>query len=169
MTLLLAAAAAALFAIGTYLVMQRKMSRIIIGIGLLTHGANVLFILAGRRGDPPLIGSGASTGFSDPLPQAMALTAIVISFGVTAFLLALAYRSWVMTDDDEVEDDLTDRLIARGGMADKEVADASEETEDLRHDEGLVPHGAELADGSGDEHPELRDLTEPIERGDVPS
>ena len=52
---------------------------------------------------------------TDPLPQALALTAIVISFGITAFLLALAYRSWVLHRDDEVEDDLEDRRIARLG------------------------------------------------------
>ena len=124
MNVLLAATAGLLFAIGTYLVIQRKLSRIIIGIGLLTHGANVLFLMSGRRGIPPLIGSGDESGFSDPLPQAMSLTAIVISFGVTAFLLALAYRSWILTDDDEVEDDVTDRLVARGGFDDEELADA---------------------------------------------
>ena len=59
-TVMLAAAAAALFAIGTYLLLQRKLSRIIIGLGLLTHGANILLITAGRRGDPPIIGSGDS-------------------------------------------------------------------------------------------------------------
>ena len=125
MNLVLAAAAGALFAIGTYLVIQRKLSRIIIGISLLTHGANVLFILSGRRGDAPLVGSGRPTEFADPLPQAMALTAIVISFGVTAFLLALAYRSWIITDDDEVEDDVTDRLISAGGFDDEELSDAA--------------------------------------------
>ena len=125
MNVLLAGTAGALFAIGTYLVIQRKLSRIIIGISLMTHGANVLFILAGRRGDPPLVGTGRSSDFSDPLPQAMALTAIVISFGVTAFLLALAYRSWVITDDDEVEDDVPDRLISTGGFADEELSDAA--------------------------------------------
>jgi multicomponent Na+:H+ antiporter subunit C len=125
--ILLAATAGLLFSIGTYLVIQRKLSRIIIGVSLLTHGANVLFIMSGRRGDPPLIGSGDETKFSDPLPQAMALTGIVISFGVTAFLLALAYRSWILTSDDEVEDDVTDRLIGREGFADEEVADAESE------------------------------------------
>ena len=125
MNLVLAAAAGALFAIGTYLVIQRKLSRIIIGISLLTHGANVLFILSGRRGDAPLVGSGRPAAFADPLPQAMALTAIVISFGVTAFLLALAYRSWIITDDDEVEDDVTDRLISAGGFDDEELSDAA--------------------------------------------
>jgi multicomponent Na+:H+ antiporter subunit C len=129
MNLLLAATAGLLFSIGTYLVIQRKLSRIIIGVSLLTHGANVLFIMAGRRGDPPLVGTGDASSFSDPLPQAMALTAIVISFGVTAFLLALAYRSWILTSDDEVEDDVTDRLISTGGFADSEVADA--EAEDI--------------------------------------
>jgi multicomponent Na+:H+ antiporter subunit C len=125
MTVLLAATAGLLFAIGTYLVIQRKLSRIIIGIGLMTHGANVLFLMSGRRGVPPLVGSGDAEQFSDPLPQAMSLTAIVISFGVTAFLLALAYRSWILTDDDEVEDDVTDRLISRGGgFDDEELADA---------------------------------------------
>ncbi len=124
MNLLLAATAGLLFSIGTYLVIQRKLSRIIIGIGLLTHGANVLFILAGRRGDPPIVGTGSAAGFSDPLPQAMALTAIVISFGVTAFLLALAYRSWILTSDDEVEDDVTDLIISAGGFEDAEVTDA---------------------------------------------
>ena len=127
MNVLLAGTAGALFAIGTYLVIQRKLSRIIIGISLLTHGANVLFVLSGRRGAPPLVGSSGSTTFSDPLPQAMALTAIVISFGVTAFLLALAYRSWVITADDEVEDDVTDRLISAGGFDDEELTDAASE------------------------------------------
>ncbi|MEO8697414.1 MAG: NADH-quinone oxidoreductase subunit K [Acidimicrobiales bacterium] len=112
MTVLLAATAAALFAIGTYLVLQRKLSRIIIGIGLMTHGANVLLITSGRRGDAPIIGE--SNSLSDPLPQALALTAIVITFAVTTLLLALAYRSWLLTHDDEVEDDVGDRAVARG-------------------------------------------------------
>src|SRR5690606_23864570 len=49
-------------------------------------------------------GSGPEESFADPVPQALALTAIVISFGVTALLLALAYRSWLLSDDDEIED-----------------------------------------------------------------
>jgi multicomponent Na+:H+ antiporter subunit C len=162
MTVLLAGAAATLFALGTYLVLQRKLSRIIIGIGLLTHGANLLFILSGRRGDPPLIGTGDASGSSDPLPQAMALTGIVISFGVTAFLLALAYRSWVLTEDDEVEDDLTDLLIAHGGIADEELADARVEfSEESEAEAGAFPTVGDHADTDG--------LLEPIERGDVPT
>jgi multicomponent Na+:H+ antiporter subunit C len=125
-TVVLAATAAALFAIGTYLVLQRKLSRIIIGLGLLTHGANVLLITSGRRGDAPIVGDGPSSSFADPLPQALVLTSIVISFGVTMFLLALAYRSWVLTDDDEVQDDIGDRDIAGADVVHDEAADQAQ-------------------------------------------
>lgn len=123
MTVMLAAAAAALFGIGTYLLLQRKLSRIIIGLGLLTHGANILLITAGRRGQPALIGRDDPARFADPLPQALALTAIVITFGVTSLLLALAYRSWLLTRDDEVQDDVADRAVARHAAMEEELAD----------------------------------------------
>lgn len=123
MSVALALTAATLFGIGTYLVLQHTLTRILIGLALITHGANVLLMGAGRRGRPPFVGSGDAEQFSDPLPQALALTAIVISFGVSALLLALAYRSWLLTHDDEVQDDVSDRAIAGGGLADKEVAD----------------------------------------------
>ena len=103
MTVVLAATAASLFAIGTYLVLQRKLSRIIIGIGLLTHGANVLLITAGRRGDPPIVGTGAPSSFSDPMPQALALTAIVISFATTALFLVVLLASRGLTRTDHVD------------------------------------------------------------------
>jgi multicomponent Na+:H+ antiporter subunit C len=126
MTVMLAATAAALFGIGTYLLLQRKLSRIIIGLGLLTHGANILLITAGDRGRPPIIGEEGSGGFADPLPQGLALTAIVITFGVTILLLALAYRSWLLTRDDEVQDDVGDRAIRRSGVVEEEVADQAQ-------------------------------------------
>jgi len=123
MSVLLAATAASLFAIGTYLVLQRKLSRIIIGLGLLTHGGNLLLITSGRRGTPPLVGTGDLAGFSDPLPQALALTAIVITFAVTTLLLAFAYRSFLLTDDDEVADDVGDRDVARAAVLEEEIHD----------------------------------------------
>ena len=123
MTITLAAVAALLFGIGTYLILQRKLSRIIIGLGLLSHGANVLLITAGRRGDPPILTEVRNEGFADPLPQALALTAIVITFGVTILLLALGFRSWLLTDDDEVRDDVGDRAVARRDVVQDEVAD----------------------------------------------
>lgn len=123
MTVMLAGTAAALFGLGTYLLLQRKLSRIIIGLGLLTHGANVLLITSGRRGNPPIIGEENGVGFADPLPQALALTAIVITFGVSTLLLALAYRSWLLTEDDEVQDDVGDRAVSRADVVQDEIAD----------------------------------------------
>lgn len=132
MSVLLAATAGLLFAIGTYLVLQHTLSRIIIGLALLSHGANVLLMASGKRGAAPLVGNADAADFSDPMPQAMALTAIVITFGTSAFLLALAYRSWIVNREDEVEDDVADRAVARGGAADKEVSD-----EETWHDDTL--------------------------------
>ena len=113
MNLVLALAIAALYSAGTYLLLQRTLTRIVLGLALLGHGANLLLLLAGgRAGRAPLIGGGSGPT-SDPLPQALALTAIVITFALTTFLLALAYRSWQLDGNDEVEDDVEDRRIAR--------------------------------------------------------
>jgi multicomponent Na+:H+ antiporter subunit C len=110
--LALALTVAVLYAAGTYLLFQRNLSRIVIGLALLTHGANLLLLLAGgRAGRPPIVGAEGGPA-ADPVPQALALTAIVITFGSTAFLLALAYRSWLLTRSDEVEDDVEDVRIA---------------------------------------------------------
>jgi multicomponent Na+:H+ antiporter subunit C len=125
MSVLLGLTAGLLFGIGTYVVLQRKLSRIIIGLGLLTHGANVLLITAGRRGDPPLVGGGSRRDFADPLPQALALTAVVITFALTTFLLALGYRSFGLIGHDEVQDDLEDRRIARGRGAENELVEGA--------------------------------------------
>ncbi|HUG83431.1 MAG TPA: Na(+)/H(+) antiporter subunit C [Euzebya sp.] len=116
MTAVLAIAVGALFGIGTYLLLQRALTRIVIGLGLIGHGTNLLLVMVGGpAGQPPLTGPdpGDLSRYADPLPQALALTAIVIAFGVTAFLLALAWRSFAITGDDEVEDDVEDRRIAR--------------------------------------------------------
>ncbi|MBA3955229.1 MAG: Na(+)/H(+) antiporter subunit C [Acidimicrobiia bacterium] len=103
-----------LYALGTYLLLQRQLTRIVIGLALMGHGANLLLLLAGgRAGRPPFVGSDEVGPVADPLPQALALTAIVITFGVASFLLALAYRSWVIDRNDEVEDNVEDRRIAR--------------------------------------------------------
>lgn len=113
MTLLLIVTAGLLCACGTYLVLGRQLSRVVIGVGLLGHGVNILLVLSGGDGGDPAFVGGDAGEFADPLPQALVLTAIVITFGVIAFLLALAFRSWRLTEDDEVEDDVEDRRIAR--------------------------------------------------------
>lgn len=95
---------ALLAAAGTYLVLQRGIVRIALGFTLLGHAATTLMIAAGgaQRRAVPFTGAGADA--ADPLPQAFALTAIVISFGVTAFLLSLAFRSRDALGGDDVED-----------------------------------------------------------------
>ena len=113
MTLVHVVTIAVLYGVGVWLLLQRSLSRIVIGLAVLGHGANLLLLAAGGPpGSPPVAGADPATT-ADPLPQALALTAIVITFGVSAFLLALAYRSWVQRRDDEVEDDVEDRRIAR--------------------------------------------------------
>ena len=113
MSIPLVVAAGVLSACGAYLVLGRQLSRIVIGIGLLGHAVNLLLVIAGGEAGEPAFVGGDADAFADPLPQAFILTAIVITFGVIAFLLALAYRSWLVTADDEVEDDIEDRRIAR--------------------------------------------------------
>jgi multicomponent Na+:H+ antiporter subunit C len=121
-TTVLAAVAAVLFGTGTYLVLQRELTRMLIGLSLLSHGANVVLLVSTRgRGRPTFVdGRDDPSSFLDPLPQAFALTAIVITFGVTAFLLALAYRSWVLTQDDTVHDDPEDVRVREDADADIE-------------------------------------------------
>ena len=114
MSLISLAVAATLFSVGTYLILQRTLSRVIIGIGLISHGANLLIMLAGSGpANPPVLAGSEILPIADPLPQAMVLTAIVITFGITAFLLALALRSYLLTGTDAVEDDIEDRRIGR--------------------------------------------------------
>ncbi len=117
MILTMALVVGVLFGGGTYLVLQRTLTRIVLGLGLWSYGVNVLLLMSGgRAGAPPLVEPDAPvSGFADPLPQAMALTAIVITFAITAFLLALAYRSWTQTGDDMAEDDIEDRRIVELG------------------------------------------------------
>jgi multicomponent Na+:H+ antiporter subunit C len=114
MTLTMAVVVGVLFGGGTYLVLQRTLTRVILGLGLWGYAVNLLLLMAGgRAGTPPLITDAPpDRAFADPLPQALALTAIVITFAITAFLLALAYRSWTLTGNDEAEDDIEDRRIA---------------------------------------------------------
>lgn len=144
----------ALFAAGVYLILERALTRILVGILLISNGVNVLFLVAsGPAGRAPLLGSNSPNEISDPLPQALVLTAIVITLGVSAFVLAMAYRSWQLDRHDDVQDDVEDALIRRrakmdeasasfdysaGGVLDEEGSDVSESD---------AP--AETADGKG--------------------
>jgi multicomponent Na+:H+ antiporter subunit C len=103
MELLMAIAIGTLFGAGLYLCMRRRSFQLVLGMSLMSHGANLLILNMGeiRKGQPPIITEHA-IGYTDPLVQALILTAIVIGFGVTAFLLVLAYRSYQENGTDSV-------------------------------------------------------------------
>jgi len=112
-------AASAMIGCGVYLLLERSLTRVLVGLVMLGNGVNLLFLVAsGPAGRAPIVGGGQSR-MSDPLPQALVLTAIVISLGTTAFLLAMAYRSWQLAGHDDVQDDVEDAAIRRLAAADE--------------------------------------------------
>ncbi len=84
-----------LFTLGTYLILSNQMLRIILGLSLISHAINLMIMVMGglKTGGPPLL-SERGSNFTDAVPQALILTAIVINFAVTAFLLVLSYRTY---------------------------------------------------------------------------
>lgn len=111
---------AVLVGTGVYLLLERALTRVVLGIVLIGNAANVLLLLAsGPAGDPPLVGVSEAEQMSDALPQALILTAIVIAFGSVAFVLAMAYRSWQVNGSDDVKDDLEDALVRRRARLDE--------------------------------------------------
>lgn len=92
------------------------------------NGVNLLFMLAaGPAGNPPLLGMFPTESMTDPLPQAMVLTAIVITMAVSAFVVTMAYRSFQLNGNDEVSDDVEDRRIRELAERD-DVSDSYEDT-----------------------------------------
>jgi multicomponent K+:H+ antiporter subunit C len=116
MELLLSLAVGLTFACGVWLVLRPRTFSVVLGLTLLGYAVNLLILLSGRLGatSPPIALKGAS-GLADPLPQALVLTAIVIGFGMTAYLLALALRAVGETGDDRIDD-----TAARGHDEDEE-------------------------------------------------
>jgi multicomponent Na+:H+ antiporter subunit C len=112
--LVMAVTVGGLFTVGFYLLLQRSLMRVLIGVVVLGHGTNLLLqLIGGPPARAPIVGDVPPETFADPLPQALALTAVVITFALTTFLLALGYRSFTLLGDDRVQDDLEDRRIAR--------------------------------------------------------
>lgn len=108
MDLILPITVGALVAAGLYMMMRRSMMKLVLGLALLSHAANLLIFTAGGlvRGAAPLIPEGEkqlTQPYADPLPQALILTAIVISFGLTAFSIALIYRAFQETGTDDLD------------------------------------------------------------------
>lgn len=99
---------------GVYLLLERSLTRVLIGVVLAGNGVNIGFlVVSGPAGEAPLVGEHAASTIADPLPQAFVLTAIVINLGTVAFVLAMAYRNWRLTGHDDVQDDAEDAAIRR--------------------------------------------------------
>ncbi|MEJ2862999.1 Na(+)/H(+) antiporter subunit C [Actinomycetospora flava] len=152
-----------LYTAGVYLILERSLTRVLLGILVLGNATNVLVVVAGgRAGDPPLVGSFPEEAMSDALVQALVLTAIVITLGVTAFLLSLIHRAWTLEREDDLTEDVEDRSIrrrlARGEQEDEEELDTTgcENTSDTDPDDTeSVPDPAPATAGSGSGHGEV--------------
>ncbi len=108
MELLLVILIGVLYAAGIYLMFRRSMVRLLLGLILLGNGANLLIFLMGdiAKGKPPIIKAGASVFtdvYADPVPQALILTAIVISFGLQSFAIILLKRVYLLTGSDDLD------------------------------------------------------------------
>ncbi|MFC8044156.1 Na(+)/H(+) antiporter subunit C [Nocardia sp. NPDC057353] len=103
-----------LVACGVYLILERSVTKMLLGMILFGNAVNLLILtVGGPAGNPPLRNAeAADTDMADPLAQAMVLTAIVITMGLTAFVLALAYRARMLTTTDDVPDDPEDADVA---------------------------------------------------------
>ena len=105
MTLLLAATIGVLFGTGAFLLMKPDLFRIVVGVVLIANAANLTVMANGLgRGQSPILPTERGVTVSDPLVQAMTITAVVIGFGVTALLLSLAYRIYVSSQTVDLDE-----------------------------------------------------------------
>ncbi len=106
MEFLLASGIGLLFAAGTYLLLRARTFPVIVGLTLLAYGVNALLFAMGRlQVDRPPVLSLELDSYTDPLPQALVLTAIVIAFGMTAFVVVLVLRTFLELGNDHVDGD----------------------------------------------------------------
>jgi len=125
-----------MYAAGVYVMLERSLTRVLIGFLLVGNATNLLiFIMSGRPGSSPIVtGTSLDDSMADPVPQVLMLTAIVINFGLTALLLALIYRSWWLArlgdEGDTVGDEHADETID----ASEAALRSTSEDEDAVHD-----------------------------------
>jgi multicomponent Na+:H+ antiporter subunit C len=140
----------ALTSCGVYLLLERNLTRMLLGLLLVGNAVNLLILtVGGPPGNPPVRGhtSAGETTTADPLAQGMILTAIVITMGIAAFVLALTYRSFLLTTAEEVGIDPEDTRVSQR---------ASEELDGEESDD---------SDGEAEQHP---DTEEPDELDALP-
>lgn len=112
-----------LMSAGVYLLLDRSLTRMLLGLLLVGNATNLLILtVGGPAGNPPIRGgtSQGETAIADPLAQGMILTAIVISMGIAAFVLALIYRSYRLSRAEEVSNDPEDTRVSQ--LSDKSAA-----------------------------------------------
>lgn len=141
--------ASVLVSAGVYLLLERSLTRVLLGIVLMSNGVAVLYlVVSGRAGGAPIVGDRPAEEMSDPLPQAFVLTAIVISLATVAFMMALAYRQWQLTGSDDVPDDAEDAVIQRLARTDGTSStfdpDASSTTSALEDPDEGYPRDGEV-------------------------
>ena len=135
-----------LSACGVYLFLSRSLVRILFGMLLMGNAINLLFMVSsGEPGRAPITRLYEASEMSDPLPQAMVLTAIVISLAMSAFVMALAHRSWQLSHTDLVQADTESARISRR-------AEANTYTDEVFSE-------ATTDDGEGDEDDDAEDDT----------
>ncbi len=119
---LVASAIGVLVAGGIYLALRARTFQVVLGLTLISYAVNLFLFASGRLviGRPPIWDAakgGAVSQYTDPLPQALVLTAIVITFGMTAFVVILSLRSFLETGSDHVDGDRVP-CDAQDGLAD---------------------------------------------------
>ena len=137
-----------LYAAGVYLLLDRSLTRVLLGFLLLGNATNLLLLsTGGAAGLAPILGIGDPEDMSDPLPQALILTAIVITFGLSAFLLALIHRSWRLVREEVVGIAEEDRRVAARSGSDADELDP----DDLAADDRPAGHADSLRDAPVEE------------------
>ena len=130
-----------LYAAGVYLLLDRSLTRVLVGFLLLGNATNLLLLsTGGPAGLAPILGYAEPEEMSDPLPQAFILTAIVITFGITAFVLAMIHRSWRLVREEVVGTDEEDRRVAARKATDRDELDP----DDLAPDDRPAAHADSL-------------------------
>ena len=139
-----------LYAAGVYLLLDRSLTRVLLGFVLLGNATNVLLLsTGGPAGLAPILGYSDPEQFNDPLPQALILTAIVITFGVSAFVLAIIHRSWRLARNEAVGTDEEDRRVAARKAPDADELDPDDlapEDRAAMHADSRAADLEELAD-----------------------
>ncbi|MEX5718322.1 Na(+)/H(+) antiporter subunit C [Geodermatophilus maliterrae] len=131
-----------LYAAGVYLLLDRSLTRVLLGFVLLGNATNLLLLsTGGPSGLAPILGYSDPEEINDPLPQALILTAIVITFGVSAFVLAIIHRSWRLARNEAVGTDEEDRRVAARRAPDADELDP----DDLDPDDRAAGHADSLA------------------------